>query len=626
MVITEALTSYANQHLMYQAGLWGLLALIPLFIVYLIRPKPKKQTIPALMFLMKESAKSDKSSFLRRFIRDPLFLFQILILVALAIAIAKPFMIVSEDVFVEKTAIVIDASASSQALMNGESRFEREITIAQENLGTKNAIILASSVPELIIDDASAVDAKDDLSSIKPRDTPTNIFDAIIFAGNYVKDKDRVVVISDFIETGTQKDFNAARNILKSKGVLVDLVNIRDQEQPKPKNTGIIDLDVKEELTSVEIKNYNDINETVGVALEGANLTVKEVVIDPKGVEVVSFPTPAALSKFSIRPSPGHDDFPLDNEIFLSAPSNTPVPMLLISNSVTKYLTTALDVIGNVAVDRGVPPKVPDINHQIIMISNINKDLLLPGTMKNIKKKVNDGAALVVVAQDGLTNIDFEGMLPVERAENSGPVLITEDQYIVHSESGTLTEDINFGRVTKYLKVKPVAGTTVLATTTNNVTMLAIKNYGKGMVAYFGLMDDASDFKLDIYYPVFWKRLFDMAIKKQDLSDLNFRTGRLVNLLKTQKITTPYGKITADTLMLSRQGIYRGEEKNFVANLLNEEESNINGEGVDQKIGVFESSFKNREQVPFELTKYFLIGLLIAVFLELLWIKFRGDM
>jgi hypothetical protein len=30
--------------------------------------------------------------------------------------------------------------------------------------------------------------------------------------------------------------------------------------------------------------------------------------------------------------------------------------------------------------------------------------------------------------------------------------------------------------------------------------------------------------------------------------------------------------------------------------------------------------------VPFELTYHFIIGLLALVFLELLWIKFRGDL
>ncbi len=623
MVVLEAIKGVMDQHLLYHAGLWALTALIPLILVYLIRPKPKKQKIPALMFLMKESARSDKKSFLRRFVRDPLFLLQILILIAFAIAIAKPYITTTEDVFVEKTAIVVDASASSQTEVEGKTRFERTIDIAKENTGSNNAIIAISSVPELIADNVDPQKAKDELNHLKPRDTPTSIFDTIIFAGNYVKEKDKIIVISDFIETGTQKDYNAAKNILESKGIIVDLVNTRDYEETRARNVGIVDLDVKEEETSVQIKNYNDQQETVPLNLEGADLTISEITIDPKAVEVVSFPTPPALSRFSIRPA--NDNFAADNDIHISAPSKESVPLLLISNHPSRYMTTAMQVIETVTPDRGTPPKVPDPNHNIMIIREVNKDLILPGTMDKIKKKVDDGAALIVFAQKDLFSIDFEGMLPVERADKSSPVFIDHEVWVTPTHQTSVTQDINFGRVQKYLKVAPVAGSTVMASTTNNVSMIVMKNHGKGMVVYFGMMEDHSTFKEDIYYPVFWKRLFDMAVKKQDLSELNFRTGRLINLLEKQTIEAPFGKVKADTILLSHAGIYRGDEKNFVANLIDDEESDINGEELEEKIGVYEES-TSREQVKYELTRHFIIGLLIAVFLELLWIKFRGDL
>ncbi|MBW2963886.1 BatA and WFA domain-containing protein [Candidatus Woesearchaeota archaeon] len=625
-MVLEILQGLAANHLAYQAGLWALLTLIPLILVYLIRPKPKKQVVPALMFLLKDRAQSDKKSFLRRFVRDPLFLFQVLILIAFALAIAKPFITVTEDVFVEKTAIVVDATASSQVTIDGESRFERAIGIAKEQLGTKNTIIAISSIPELIADDVDSAKAKDELDHIKPRDTPTNIFDSIIFAGNYVKEKDRVVVISDFIETSSQKDYLAAKSILESKGLIVDMINVREYEERKAKNIGITDVEVTDEQVSVQIKNYNDDNETVRLAVEGVNLTKEELTIEPKAVEVISYATPAGLSKFSIKPRTGSDDFELDNDAYVSSPSQTAVPLLLIANSVTKYLSTALDVIDTVTTEKGTPPKVPDPNHNIMIISNVNRDLILPGLMKKIKKQVEDGAALIVVAQTDILALDLMDMLPVDRADNSGPVLITEDTFVTPTQATSLTQDINFGRVQKYLKVVPKDDAVVLATTTNNVSMIVMRNYGKGMVLYFGLMDDYSTFKEDIYYPVFWKRVFDVAIKKQDMSSLNFKTGKLINLLQKTTVTAPYGKVTAETILLSHQGIYRTEDRNFVANLVDEDESDVNGEDIGKKQGIFDESMTAREKVPFDLTKYFIIGLLLAVFLELIWIKFRGDL
>ena len=91
-------------------------------------------------------------------------------------------------------------------------------------------------------------------------------------------------------------------------------------------------------------------------------------------------------------------------------------------------------------------------------------------------------------------------------------------------------------------------------------------------------------------------------------------------------MVAPFGKVKTDTIMLSHQGIYRGEDKNFVANLVSEEESDINGEGDAEKIGVIGEGMTIREMIPFELTRYFILWLIVLVFLELLWIKFRGDL
>jgi len=84
--------------------------------------------------------------------------------------------------------------------------------------------------------------------------------------------------------------------------------------------------------------------------------------------------------------------------------------------------------------------------------------------------------------------------------------------------------------------------------------------------------------------------------------------------------------VDVDTILLTKQGIYRTETRNFVADLLNEEESNINGEELGKKIGIIDDGAKKSEKIPFDLTRHFIIGLLAAIFIELLWIKFRGDL
>ncbi len=613
-----------GQYLLNLHGLNALWFLVPVILVYLIKPRPKKKTIPALMFLMKERSRWNKSSFLRRLVRDPLFLFQIFIILAFAVALSAPYIIVDENVFVKKAVIVIDVSASMQTSLAGQTRLQKAIDIAKENLASKNAIVTIGAIPELVVDDASKEKASAILDKLKPKDTPTDIFDAIIFAGNYARPKDHVVVISDFIETSSHKDFNAAKNILKSKGMYIDFFPIINSSTPKASNIGIIDLDVNEDRTSVQIRNFNDEPETVGLKLEGANLSKKSLDLEAGGGEVINFPTPGMLSKFSIIPKQGHDDLLLDNDVYISAPSKEDIPLLLISNDRDKFLETALSVIPLVKVTKGSPPKVPEVEHKIIIIDQIRPDLILPGTMKNIRKKVEDGAALIVVAQPSLLQVDFLGLLPVERKSNSEPVVMSKSAYVLTSQITSLTEDINFGHVDKYLNMKPKKDAMSLAVVGNNVTMVAMRNYGKGLVVYVGMMPDYSDFKTDIYYPIFWKRIFDMALKKQDVSELNYKTGAVAHLLKRQTVVTPDGKVNEEKVILDHQGIYRSEERNFVANLLNERESAING-GEDEMKGVFDESLLTEEKTPFDLSRRFLIGLFVLVLLELLWIKFRGD-
>ena len=122
-------------------GLWALLALIPLIVLYLIRPRPRPMNIPSLMFFMKSSGSRRLTSFLKQITHDWLFLIQLLLLTALALTFAHPFSNYEYDVTASNTVIVLDSSASSQVLEGARSRFDLEIAQAKKSLGTKNTIL-----------------------------------------------------------------------------------------------------------------------------------------------------------------------------------------------------------------------------------------------------------------------------------------------------------------------------------------------------------------------------------------------------------------------------------------------------------------------------------------------------
>ncbi|RLG28614.1 hypothetical protein DRO03_09445, partial [Methanosarcinales archaeon] len=76
-----------------QLAIWAFfLSVIPLIIVYLLKPKAKDILIPSVMFIAQITEKQNKiARAIRKIIKDPLFLIQLLILLLLILAIASPY-------------------------------------------------------------------------------------------------------------------------------------------------------------------------------------------------------------------------------------------------------------------------------------------------------------------------------------------------------------------------------------------------------------------------------------------------------------------------------------------------------------------------------------------------------
>src|SRR3989344_4353563 len=128
-------------------GLLALLSLIPLIILYLIKPKPQEIQVPSLMFFIKLAGSNIKSSFLRNILRDLLFIFQFLAIALISLSFAEPYIQYEKDVIGENLAVIIDISASSQVNENGKTRFDLSLEGVEKVLGNKNNLILAKSVP-----------------------------------------------------------------------------------------------------------------------------------------------------------------------------------------------------------------------------------------------------------------------------------------------------------------------------------------------------------------------------------------------------------------------------------------------------------------------------------------------
>lgn len=592
-------------------GFLGLLSLIPLIILYLIRPKPTQMEIPSLMFFIKSAGADKITSFLKQVTRDWLFLLQLITLLLLSLLLAKPYFNFMHDITAENTVLVIDASASSNVKEGHITRFELAIDKAKELMGKRNTIILAKSIPLVGIKDATQSEAKDYLNTLKPLDTSTRLGDAIILAGEALGGKEgRVIVLSDFINTGGQ-DPETAKAVLQSKGLAVDFINIASS---KPKsNVGIIDLNIGDENTIAYIKNFN--REETKVQLS-AGETKKEIIIPGESVEPFSFKTPEGTTKISLSVE---DDFTNDNNIYLSAPQNFTTSVLLITNNKSAFLEPALTAGGNVKLTIGEPPIVPEEKFDVYVIQNIDPNEIITGTFEGILKHVKEGSGLVIHAQEDTEKINYKGLLPLKiEGIRDAATILTE-------QLNRFTKNIDFGKVDHFPNIKSTEGFTTIASA-DKVPIITFYTLGKGKAIYFGILEKASDFKLSPNYPIFWNELTAFLSNKEDAKNLNFKTDQTIFLDKEEKVQTPSKTIIGSTILLEEAGVYKIGNKIVSANILNEYESDINtNQSFGQKALDYQlQSVKEKRKLDLELP--FLIIITILLLLEIAYIKLRGDM
>lgn len=591
-----------------KAGLIALAALIPFILLYLIRPRPRILKIPSLMFFSKYYGRNKLLSFLRNFIRDWLFIIQLLLLLALLFSVAKPYTVYKHDITAKNTVLVIDVSASMQAKEGMQTRFDKAIKKAIGSLGSTNSIILAKGVPLIALKEASSTDTRDFLKKLRPFDTSSRLGDAIILAGEALSEG-RVVVISDFQNTGGQAP-EIAKGVLESKGLVVDFINVAESSIS---NVGFTDMTLEDNQVTAYIKNFNDEEKTIALNVNGVS---SSLVIPANSVEPYSFETPKGMTKLVIGDS---DDFYVDNTLYVSAPEEDMTRVLLVTNNESIFLKSALDASGLVSVDVTGPPVVPTGNHEVYVVHNIDSDKILMGTFDDILGEVEKGASAVVCVQEDSGRIDYGRLLPLVLSEKTGK------SYLVIDQINRFVKNVDFGStVDSYFKTSGLRGVSLVSA--QNSSLVALVDYGAGKIVYFGILESASEFKFSPSYPIFWTEMLKYLSDKQELSNLNFRTKDTLILDSKQKIVLPSRKVIRQSAYLLEQaGVYELEDRKIAVNLLDALESDLNrAPGFGAKSVDYElRPVKEDRRFDFEFP-LIVIGAILLV-LELFYIKMRGD-
>ena len=155
---------------------------------------------------------------------------------------------------------------------------------------------------------------------------------------------------------------------------------------------------------------------------------------------------------------------------------------------------------------------------------------------------------------------------------------------------------------------------------------MVLKDKNLGKVVYYGIFDDSSDFKTLPSYPIFWNRLISFLMETEDIRYYNYKTGD-IKVITEQDVKTPSTIVRASKLLLDEAGIYEFDSNKVAANIIDQQESNINRDSKileqDQK-NFGEGAGKNKRRINFEL--YLLVLVALLLLFEIIYLKTRGDL
>ena len=617
----------------YTLGLLALASLIPFIILYLRKPKPKDRIIPSLMFLLQNRKTSKQYDFLRKLLANLLFLIQLLALIGLSFAIAEPYIRIPYDISLENTVIVLDASASMQA-EEGATRFDQAIKEAKKVLSGKNSIILAENIPLLILEDDDSKTASSILGNLQPKATTTNLGDSMLLAKDMLQDRPgRIVVISDFNNIDGP-DLLAVKKAISSEEVVVNFIDISNNAE----NAGIIDMNVEKHRIKLYVKNFNSVKKQVNLKLvKDKQILAESGKIDvlPNSVESFVFDdTPTGVSKIELEPE---DDLNVDNVAYISAPLKKQVNVLLITNKHNTNLENALLASKDIALNVVNPPvltlntngdRIEPFGHDVIVVHNINnigvRDGILPGTFQDLSNYVKNGGKLIITAQNDLNQFDMVDLDIVNLRSLSGNTKrLCVD--VINEITKQFESDVCFSTVSQYFDVDPLNGINTIASV-DAIPVLAIKEYFKGKIFYYGIIDEASDFRTLPSYPVFWNSLINFMAETEDINDFNSKTGKVI-AINQQRIKTPSTSLVTSRVIFDEVGIYEFDDKKFAVNLLDEKESEVTKESaLKEKSESIEVLKERGVEKNFSLGVFILIAVFLLMSFEIFYIKRRGDL
>jgi len=608
-------------------ALLALASIIPLIILYLLRPRAIYRDIPSLLFFLKREQQHNKLSLLlRKLIRDPLFLIQLLVLLLLSFAAAAPY-IMDERVSGQHTVIVIDNSASMQA----GGRLDEAKDLAAERLSKLNSVVWAQNAPVLALKEGGRARAKEVIALTPQRAIPADIAAAITYSQRLAGPGGTVIVFSDFA-SWSGNDPLVAKGLAEYNGVRVEFVQVGE----KSNNIGIVNgwLEVKDGAYNLNlaVRNFNDRKATVSLDIRTGNeqrgSTLSIPADSTRAYIVPNLET--GITEITIT---NGGELKIDDTAYVYIPVAAMGRLLLVDTREQTATMTALELLlpAEVEYSSSLPPELS--GYGIVILGMMDNNSLGPDPAVILGGFVDNGGVVIATASPALARIE-SGLLPINITgiSNETDLKLIRDNPIT---AGIPVTDQKVDlEVVRHIRGSAPEDVTVLMGASDASPILSYRRQGEGTVVYVGLNDVTGDdawsgFAAMPQFPVFWKQMLNW-LGGTDISEHNVRTGTVIRMPSTQTITNPDGStLTSSNLWVDHAGLYHIGPQVIAANLYDAHESDVNTFSLDASTitsRYIERPEVVREDVKKDITPYLIWVVLGLVILELIIIKRRREL
>ena len=592
-------------------GLAALLAALPVIVLYLIRPDPRRLRLPTTRFLVDADGTSSSRPLFRRLKRNLVLLLQLLAILLFALALATPYVPAAQSETVEETVVVVDATASMNTESGGATRFERAVDAAAGATTSTTSVVVADDGASVPLRAGTAADAEETLGTLRPTGAPGNLRTAISRATSLAGENARVVVFSDF---AGGSEWRSAVQAAEARGLTVEL---RQFDGGGADNVGIVDRRFSGEEVTVSVQNFGSETVTRQVSLGDQR---EQIELAPGDVRTVTFPVPPDGGEVRLSP---RDSFPTDDVAYVAAPADATVDVLVVANDRNRYLETALSVIEPVETTGVAPPEPvpdpPDDAYDVVLYTGVDAGEIGDEHVAAGREAVAAGGGVGIQAGESMPVGAYGDLLLIE------PDSVASNPTLATPADAELTRDLSFPPPERYVRGELRSGRAVLSTT-DGTPIVATDTRDGGRVLYYGYIESASTFKYDFEYPVFWKRSVFALAGRESLPRLNLATGDRLPLDGETTVDTPRGEVTAASVTPLEPGFYTADGVRYSASLLSADESSVAAPDVDASTSDGPTTREEERTAPDPLTEFVALGVIAAVLGELLALRRRGDL